>query len=248
MNPKLSSITQSEEVLAEEPRIKKKSIKEWALDDRPREKMMKKGIAALSNAELIAILFGTGTRNESAVELARKLLDTANNNINELAKYSIKDLCQMKGIGEAKAISLITALELGKRRKLESIIEKKKIKSSKDVFEIFNSLLCDLPYEEFWVLMLNRSNSIIEKIKISQGGISGTVTDVRIILKQALDFMACSMILCHNHPSGNLKPSDSDISLTHKLRDAGKLMDIAVLDHVIVGEQGYYSFADEGRL
>lgn len=247
MNPKLSSITQSE-VLAEEPRIKKKSIKEWALDDRPREKMMKKGIAALSNAELIAILFGTGTRNESAVELARKLLDTANNNINELAKYSIKDLCQMKGIGEAKAISLITALELGKRRKLESIIEKKKIKSSKDVFEIFNSLLCDLPYEEFWVLMLNRSNSIIEKIKISQGGISGTVTDVRIILKQALDFMACSMILCHNHPSGNLKPSDSDISLTHKLRDAGKLMDIAVLDHVIVGEQGYYSFADEGRL
>lgn len=227
---------------------KKLSIKEWAIDDRPREKMMKKGIDALSNVELIAILFGTGTRNESAVELARKLLDTAGNNLNELAKLTLKDLQQIKGIGEAKAISVLTALELGKRRKIEKIIERKKIQSSKDVFEIFGSLLGDLPYEEFWILLLNRSNSIIEKIKISQGGISGTVTDVRIILKQALDKMASGVILCHNHPSGNLKPSDSDASITQKLKDAGKLMDIVILDHIIITEKGYYSFADDGKI
>jgi len=226
---------------------KKLSIKEWAIDDRPREKMIKKGIDAVSNAELIAILFGTGTRNESAVELARKLLDLAGNNINELAKFSIKDLKQIKGIGEAKAIAVLTALELGKRRKIEKVIERKKITSSKDVFEIFSSILGDLPYEEFWILLLNRSNSIIDKIKISQGGISGTVTDVRIILKQALERMASGVILIHNHPSGNLKPSDSDTSITQKLKDAGKLMDIAMLDHVIISDSGYYSFADAGK-
>jgi DNA repair protein RadC len=226
---------------------KKLSIKEWALDDRPREKMIKKGIDALSNAELIAILFGTGTRNESAVELARKILDLVGNNINELAKLSLKDLQQIKGIGEAKAIAVLTALELGKRRKIEKVIERKKITSSKDVFEIFSSLLGDLPYEEFWILLLNRSNNIIDKIKISQGGISGTVTDVRIILKQALERMASGVILIHNHPSGNLKPSDSDASITQKLKDAGKLMDIAILDHIIISDSGYYSFADAGK-
>jgi DNA repair protein RadC len=226
---------------------KKLSIKEWAIDDRPREKMIKKGIDAVSNAELIAILFGTGTRNESAVELARKLLDLVGNNINELAKLSIKDLKQIKGIGEAKAVTVLTALELGKRRKIEQVIERKKITSSKDVFEIFSSILGDLPYEEFWILLLNRSNSIIDKIKISQGGISGTVTDVRIILKQALERMASGVILVHNHPSGNLKPSDSDTSITQKLKDAGKLMDIAMLDHVIISDSGYYSFADAGK-
>jgi DNA repair protein RadC len=226
---------------------KKLSIKEWALDDRPREKMIKKGIDALSNAELIAILFGTGTRNESAVELARKILDLVGNNINELAKLTLKDLQKIKGIGEAKAIAVLTALELGKRRKIEKVIERKKITSSKDVFEIFSSLLGDLPYEEFWILLLNRSNSIIDKIKISQGGISGTVTDVRIILKQALERMASGVILIHNHPSGNLKPSDSDASITQKLKDAGKLMDIAMLDHIIISDSGYYSFADAGK-
>jgi DNA repair protein radc len=227
---------------------KKLSIKEWAVDDRPREKMMKKGIDALSNAELIAILFRTGIRNESAVGLARKILDLVGNNINELAKLSVKDLQKIKGIGEAKAIAVLTALELGKRRKIEKVIERKKIQSSKDAFEIFGSLLGDLPYEEFWILLLNRSNSIIDKIKISQGGISGTVTDVRIILKQALENMACGIILIHNHPSGNLKPSDSDITITQKVKDAGKLMDIAVLDHIIISESGYYSFADAGKL
>jgi len=227
---------------------KKLSIKEWAVDDRPREKMMKKGIDALSNAELLAILFRTGARNESAVEIARKLLDVVGNNINELAKLTLKDLQQIKGIGEAKAIALLTALELGKRRKIEKVIERKKIQSSKDVFEIFNSVLGDLPYEEFWTVFLNRSNSIIDNLKISQGGISGTVTDVRIILKQALERMASAVILVHNHPSGNLKPSESDTSITQKLKEAGKLMDIAVLDHIIISESGYFSYADEGKL
>jgi DNA repair protein RadC len=225
---------------------KKLSIKEWAVDDRPREKMMNKGIGALSNAELIAILFGTGTRNESAVEIARKLLDSAGNNLNKLATFTIKDLKKIKGIGEAKAISVLTALEIGKRRKIEEAVERKKIQSSNDVYEIFGPLLGDLPYEEFWILLLNRSNCIIERMKISQGGISGTVTDVRIILKNALDKMASSIILCHNHPSGNLKPSESDISITQKLKEAGKLIDINIPDHLIVTNNGYYSFTDEG--
>jgi DNA repair protein RadC len=225
---------------------KKLSIKEWAIDDRPREKMINKGIGALSNAELIAILFGTGTHNESAVEIARKLLESAENNLNKLATFTLKDLKKIKGIGEAKAISVLTALELGKRRKIEQVVERKKIQSSKDVYEIFGPLLGDLPFEEFWILLLNRSNGIIEKMKTSQGGISGTVTDVRIILKNALDKMASSVILCHNHPSGNLKPSEQDISITQKLKEAGKLMDINIPDHVIVSNNGYFSFADEG--
>jgi DNA repair protein RadC len=225
---------------------KKLSIKEWAIDDRPREKMMNKGIGALSNAELIAILFGTGTRNESAVEIARKLLDSAENNLNKLATFTLKDLKLIKGIGEAKAISVLTALELGKRRKIEEVVERRKIQSSKDVYEIFGPLLGDLPFEEFWILLLNRSNCIIEKMKTSQGGISGTVTDVRIILKNALDKMASSIILCHNHPSGNLKPSEQDISITQRLKEAGKLIDINIPDHVIVASNGYFSFADEG--
>ncbi len=227
---------------------KKLSIKDWAEDDRPREKMIKHGINSLSNAELIAILFGTGTHNVSAVELSRKLLDLAHNNLNELAKFNLNEICKIKGVGEAKAISLLTALELGKRRKSEEIIDRKKIKSSKDVFEIFNAIIGDLPYEEFWVLFLNRSNSIIECQKISQGGISGTVTDVRIILKLALEKMASSIILCHNHPSGNIKPSEQDISITQKLKDAGKLMDINITDHLIVTDCNYFSFTDEGIL
>jgi DNA repair protein RadC len=227
---------------------KKLSIKQWAEDDRPREKMIKKGIAALSNAELIAILFRTGTHNESAVELARKLLDNTENNLNTLAKFDLNEFRKIKGIGEAKAITVITALELGKRRKIEEVVDRKKIDSSKDVFHIFSSILGDLPYEEFWILLLNRSNRIIGRSKISQGGISGTVTDIRIILKLALDNMASSIILCHNHPSGNLIPSDSDISITDKLKEAGKLMDINVLDHVIVTDAQYYSFADEGKI
>jgi DNA repair protein RadC len=227
---------------------KKLSLKEWAEDDRPREKMLKNGIQALSNAELIAILIGSGTRNETAVEVARKILDQNQNNLNELAKLTIKDLQKIKGIGEAKAISIITALEIGKRRKIAEVIERKKISSSKDVFDIFGQQLGDLPYEEFWVLLLSRSNQILSKEKISQGGISGTVTDVRIILKLAIDKMASSVILCHNHPSGNIKPSEADNTITHKLKEAGKLMDINIHDHVIVSNAGYYSFADEGLM
>jgi DNA repair protein RadC len=227
---------------------KKLSIKDWAADDRPREKMMKKGISALSNAELIAILFGTGTRNESAVEIARKLLDAAGNNLNELARFDLKQLCKIKGIGEAKAISLLTALELGKRRNTEAAIQRNKISSSKDVVDIFGSNLKDLPHEEFWILLLNRTNVIIDKLRISQGGITGTVTDIRLILKSALDNLACGLILCHNHPSGNTYPSNEDKILTAKIKDGGKLMEISLIDHVIIAHDKYFSFADEGIL
>jgi DNA repair protein RadC len=227
---------------------KRQSIKNWAEDDRPREKLLKKGTNSLSNAELLAILISTGTRNASAVELSRELLDLAGNNLNALAKLSINDFRKIKGIGQAKAVTIVTALELGKRRKIEEVIERKKIASSEDVFQIFGSALGDLPHEEFWILLLNRSNTIIESIKISQGGISGTVTDVRIILKLAIEKMASAIILCHNHPSGNLKASEQDINITTKLKEAGKLMDIGILDHIIVSDKGYFSFADEGMI
>lgn len=224
------------------------SIKNWAKDDRPREKAIANGFGVLSNAELIGILLRTGTREESAIGVAQLLLDFAGNNLNKLAQLDVKEICKIKGIGETKAITLLTALELGKRRKLENVLVKKNIQSSNDVFEIFNELLCDLPYEEFWILLLSRSNNIIGKHKISQGGISGTVIDVRIILKTAIDKMASGIILCHNHPSGNTRPSEQDISLTQKLKEAAKLMDINVLDHLIVTHAQFYSFADEGVL
>ncbi|MGE0090242.1 MAG: DNA repair protein RadC [Bacteroidales bacterium] len=223
-------------------------IKDWAVEDRPREKLLKKGIASLSDAELIAILIGTGTRNESAVELAKKVLKNANNNLNELGKLEIKELQKSKGIGEAKAIIITAALELGRRRKGTNIIEKQKISSSNDVFEIFQPLLGDLPHEEFWILLLNRSNKIIDRFKISQGGISGTVIDARLILKAAIEKLASSIILCHNHPSGNKMPSDADDSVTKKLVDGGKLLDIKVLDHLIISDTQFFSYADEGKL
>jgi DNA repair protein RadC len=226
----------------------RRSIKEWAEDDRPREKLVKKGTDVLSNAELIAILIGTGTRNQSAVELSRKLLELAGDNLNELAKLTLKDFQKIKGIGQAKAVTIITALELGKRRKISEVVKRKKIVSSHDIFDIFGSLLGDLPYEEFWILLLNRSNFIIDRLKISRGGISGTVTDIRIILKLAIEKMASSLILCHNHPSGNLKPSEPDVNLTSKLKEAGTIMGIGVLDHVIVSDNSYFSFADEGMM
>ncbi|MDX9696006.1 MAG: DNA repair protein RadC [Bacteroidales bacterium] len=223
-------------------------IKDWAIEDRPREKLLKKGIASLSDAELIAILIGTGTKNESAVELAKKVLKNANNNLNELGKLEIKDLQKSKGIGEAKAIIITAALELGRRRKVTDIIQKQKISSSNDVFEIFQPLLGDLPHEEFWILLLNRSNKIIDRFKISQGGISGTVIDARLILKTAIEKLASSIILCHNHPSGNKMPSDADDSITRKLVDGGKLLDIKVLDHLIISDTQFFSYADEGKL
>ena len=225
---------------------KKLSIKEWSLEDRPREKLLVKGISSLSDAELIAIIIGSGTRDESAVELSRRILSSVQHNLNELGKLTVDDLQKYKGIGEAKAIGIVAALELGRRRKLSEIIDRQKISSSQDVYEIFHPLLADLPHEEFWIVLLNRSNKVIERIKISQGGISGTVTDVRLILRTALEKLASSLILCHNHPSGNQQPSDADIAITQKVKESGKLMDIALLDHIIVTDGSYYSFADEG--
>jgi len=224
------------------------TIKDWALEDRPREKLLGKGLNSLTDAELIAILIGSGNRNESAVELAKKILKGVKNNLNELGKLTVEDLMASKGIGEAKAVTIIAALELGRRRKQADIMEKKKISGSKDVFEFFQPVLADLPYEEFWILLLNRSNKIIEKFKISQGGISGTVIDVRMILKNAIEKLASSIILCHNHPSGNLQPSEADKKITTKLKDAATIMDMQVLDHLIITDSSFYSFADEGML
>jgi len=227
---------------------KKPSIKEWAVEDRPREKMLVKGIRALSEAELIAILISTGSLDESAVELSRRVLASVNNNLNELGKKTINDLQKFKGIGPAKAITIAAAMELGRRRKESEPDEKPKVVTSADAACIFKPLLSDLPHEEFWVLMLNRNNIYIDKMLVSQGGLSGTVIDVRIILKMALDKLACSIILCHNHPSGNLIPSEADKEITRKIKEAGKHMDIPVLDHLIIGNDVYFSFADEGLI
>jgi len=224
------------------------SIKFWALEDRPREKLIKKGISSLTDAELIAILIGSGIKNESALEISKKILNGLSNNLNELAKLSVHELQRTKGIGLARAIVIVTALEIGRRRKIEDVIQKGKISGSRDVFDLFLPILGDIPHEEFWVLFLNRSNLIIDKSKISQGGIAGTVTDIRIIMKQAIDKLAVSIILCHNHPSGNLKPSEADSRITKKLKDSGEILDVAVLDHIIVSNASYFSFADEGLM
>lgn len=224
------------------------SIKEWSLEDRPREKLLSKGISSLSDAELIAIIIGSGSRDESAVELSKRILGSVQHNLNELGKLTVDDLQKYRGIGEAKAIGIVAAMELGRRRKLSENLDRQKITSSQDIYELFHPLLADLPHEEFWVLLLNRSNKIIERVKISQGGISGTVTDVRLILKLALEKLASSLILCHNHPSGNSQPSDADRIITQKVKESGKLMDVSLLDHIIVTDGKYFSFADEGIL
>ncbi|MBC7525693.1 MAG: DNA repair protein RadC [Flavobacterium sp.] len=221
-------------------------INKWAEDDRPREKFLLKGKSALSDSELLAILIGSGSRNESAVQLCQRILFSANNNLNQLGKLSIKQLTEFKGIGEAKAISIAAALELGRRRRDEETIEIKKITSSKSVFEIMQPIIGELPHEEFWVLYLNNSNKVIYKTQISKGGITGTVVDVRIVFKIALENNATSIILTHNHPSGKLLPSQADQEITKKLKLAGQQMDISVLDHVIITESGFYSFNDEG--
>lgn len=223
-------------------------IREWAEDDRPREKLLLKGRQSLSDAELIAILIGSGSKNESAVDLAKRILRESNGNLIELSKLGVHDLTRFKGVGEAKAISVIAALELGKRRRGAEALARKKITSSKDVFEFFTSLAGDQPYENFYILLLNRANKIIRPVQISEGGISGTVADPKKIFKIALEHNASSIILCHNHPSGNIKPSDADIRLTKKLKNAGEMLDVPVLDHLILGEERYYSFADENEL
>ena len=224
------------------------TIRNWAVEDRPREKLVSAGSQSLSDAELIAILIGSGTKNISAVELARRILHTAGNNLDKLGKYSVTDLKKVKGIGLAKAISILAALELGRRRKISDGLNEIKITGSADVFNIMYPITGDLNYEEFWVIYLNRSNKVITKRKISQGGITGTVTDIRIILKNALENLATSIILCHNHPSGNLQPSEADISITRRLKESSTLMDIALLDHLILAGKSYFSFADENLL
>ena len=223
-------------------------INQWAEDDRPREKFLLKGKAALSDSELLAILIGSGSRNESAVQLCQRILAAANNNLSQLGKLSIQQLMDFKGIGEAKAISIAAALELGRRRRSEDAVEFDKITSSKAVFNIMQPLIGDLLHEEFWVLFLNNSNKVIHKAQLSKGGMTGTVVDTRIIFKTALECNAISLILTHNHPSGKLLASESDKEITRKLQLAGKQMEITVLDHVIITESSFYSFADEGIL
>lgn len=224
------------------------SIKKWAEDDRPREKLLQKGKHSLSDSELIAILLGSGSKNESAVELSKKILASVQNNLNELGKLSIQQLCKFKGIGPAKAITLAAAMELGRRRRLEEALELKKITSSQSVFEMMQPIIGELAHEEFWILYLNNSNKVIEKFQISKGGITGTLVDVRITLRKALEVGAVSIILVHNHPSGNLKASEADKQLTWKLKTASESLDIKVLDHIIVTEKSYLSFADEALL
>lgn len=220
-------------------------ITTWNEDDRPREKLMLKGKSALSDAELIAILIGSGNRMESAVGLSKRILASVDNNLNALGKMTITQLMNFKGIGEAKAISIMAAMELGRRRRLEDAIELKKISSSKMIFELMQPIIGELPHEEFWVLYLNNSNKVISKLQQGKGGITGTIVDVRLVFKTALELGATALILCHNHPSGTLVPSDADKQITKKLKAAGQNMDIQVLDHVIVTENGYFSFSDE---
>lgn len=224
------------------------SIKNWKEDDRPREKLLAKGKNSLSDAELIAILIASGNKGESAVDLAKRILAFTSNNLNQLGKLSVNDLTQFKGIGEAKAITIITALELGRRRRLEEALEIPKITSSKAAFEIMQPILGELNHEEFWVLYLNNSNKIIHKNQLSTGGITGTLVDVRILFKKALELSSVAIILCHNHPSGSLKPSNSDIDLTKKIQEAGKSLDIKILDHLLITEKAYFSFADSNLL
>lgn len=224
------------------------SIKKWNEDDRPREKLLLKGRGALSDAELIAILIGSGSREESAVALSQRILGSVDNNLSELGRLSITDFMAFKGIGEAKAISIAAAMELGRRRRTGEALERKKITSSTSVFEYVQPLIGELPHEEFWVLYLNNSNRILKSAQLSKGGITGTVVDVRLAFKEALQLGAVGIILAHNHPSGTLKPSQADIQLTKKLKLAGDSLDIKVLDHLIITEKAYFSFADENML
>ena len=226
----------------------KLGIKLWAEADRPREKMLLNGRRHLTDAELIAILIGSGSRNESAVDLSKRILAFYGNDLDSLGKASISDLSKFKGIGEAKAISVIAGLELGRRRKSEDVVERFKISSSKSVFQLMQPIIGELPHEEFWIIYLNNSNKIIHKCQLSKGGITGTVVDVRLVFKIGIEQNATAIILCHNHPSGVLTASEADRQITRKLKTAGENLDIKVLDHLIVTETSYYSFADDGIL
>lgn len=224
------------------------SIKNWSEDDQPREKLLLKGKYVLSDAELIAILIGSGSRNESAVDLCKRILQQNNNHLHQLQKQTVQQLMHFKGIGEAKAITIVAALELANRIKKSEVQELKKISSSSDVFHIMQPIIGDLPHEEFWVLCLNNSNKIIYQFQLSKGGLTSTVVDVRMLFKISLEHLATAIVLVHNHPSGQLKPSDADLKITKKIAQAGEYLEIKLLDHVIVTKDAYYSFADEGKL
>ena len=224
------------------------SIKYWSDDDKPREKLVNKGKSVLSDAELIAILIGSGSRNESAVELSKRILASANNNLNELGKLSIKQLMQFKGIGEAKAVTIAAALEIGRRRRGEEAMKITKIASSASVFELLQPIMGELEHEEFWIVYLNNANNVVQTAQLSKGGITGTLVDVRLVMRQALELGAVALILAHNHPSGTLKPSSADRQITQKLKTAAEALDIKVLDHLIITQKEYFSFADEGIL
>lgn len=223
-------------------------IKSWAEDDRPREKLLQKGCGALSDAELIAILIGSGSRRNTALDLAKQILSSTENNLTQLGRLGVQELTRFKGMGEAKAVAIISALELGKRRSRSQAPDRVQIRSSTDVYSLMQPVIGDLPHEEFWVILLNASNRVIRKICISRGGMTGTLADQRIIFREALLHKATSLIICHNHPSGAINPSDADRGLTRKVADAGLLMDMKVLDHLIVTEHAYFSFADEGLM
>ncbi len=224
------------------------SIKNWSDDDKPREKLLNKGRTALSDAELIAILIGSGSRNESAVELSKRILASVDNNLNELGKLSIQQLMKFKGIGEAKAISIAAAMEIGRRRRGEDAQKIEKIGSSQDAYEVLQPIMGELEHEEFWILYLNNSNKILQMAQLSKGGITGTLVDVRLIMKQALELGAVAIILAHNHPSGTLKPSNADKEITQKVKNASGSLDIRVLDHLIITQKEYFSFADNQLL
>ncbi len=220
----------------------------WAVEERPREKVMANGVQSLSDAELLAILLGSGTKHMTAVELARLIMRGAENSLHVLGRQGISELVRIKGVGPAKATSILAALELGRRRDGMKYSEKTPVKSSETVYKLFHPLMSDLEHEEFWLLMLNRANRVLGRFKVSQGGLSGTVIDTRIILKKALDNLASSIIVCHNHPSGNKQPSDADLKITGKLKKAAEMLEIKLLDHVIIADKSYFSFADEGLI
>ena len=226
----------------------KSGIQKWAEEDRPRERMMQHGVHSLSDSELMAILIGSGNKQESAVELSRRILAHADNKLTVLGKFSIKDLTKFKGIGEAKAITIASALELGRRRKETETEKECQIRCSNDIFEYLHTSLSNLSHEEFWALLLNKKNVVIHKAKISQGGVDGTFVDVKILLKTAIENLATGLIVCHNHPSGNLFPSKTDIDITKKIKNACETMEITFFDHLIIAGDNYYSFADEGKI
>jgi DNA repair protein RadC len=223
-------------------------IREWAAEDRPREKLLLKGVASLSDTELLAILIGSGNRDESAVQLSQRILSAVSNNLNTLGKLSVKDLMAFKGIGEAKAIAIVAAMELGRRKRETEPPERKAIRSSRDVYDLFYPLLCDLSHEELWMALTNRAGKVVEKAKVGQGGAGTIHVDIQVIMKAAINALASGVILCHNHPSGNVNPSRSDDEMTSRLAEAAGLFNINLLDHVILSDNNYYSYADEGKL